>query len=65
MYYSPPSCREGYIILPGGTSIDGIADDRRPSGTRYFNLQGMPVENPSNGIFIMQKDGVTTKTVIR
>lgn len=65
MYYRPPYGRDAYIILPGGTSIDGIADDRRPSGTRYFNLQGMPVENPSNGIFIMQKDGVTTKTVIR
>lgn len=31
----------------------------------YFNLQGVRVENPENGIFIMVKDGKTSKVVLR
>ena len=50
---------EGDIV----TGIDGInADAKAP--VEYYNLQGVKVENPSNGIFIKKQGSKTTKVVL-
>ena len=44
----------------GYTGIDGITIE---SDVEYFNLQGIRVNNPENGVFIMKKGNTVTKVV--
>ena len=46
------------------TAIDAIGSDVN-APVEYFNLQGVRVNNPSNGIFIIRQGDKTTKAVIR
>ena len=39
------------------------ADDDAPAV--YYNLQGMRVDNPANGIYIMRKGSKATKVMVR
>jgi hypothetical protein len=62
----------------GGTSIRafalGLEDDPDVSGiedvnvndgeVEYYNLQGVKVENPEKGIYIMKQGGKTSKVVL-
>ena len=48
----------------GTTGIEGIGVDNS-SVARYFNLQGVSVENPSNGLYIVVRNGKATKEYIR
>lgn len=49
------------------SAVDGIAiDSEEPEAeARYFNLQGIEVKNPSNGIYIVKKGNKVTKQIIR
>ena len=54
-------------IVTEATSEAGIvevetADDNAP--VEYFNLQGIRVVNPSNGIFIRRQGGKTSKIIL-
>lgn len=46
------------------TSIESIVDDR-DAPVEYFNLQGMPVANPENGIYIRRQGNKVTKILIK
>lgn len=50
-----------------GQHVSGVTDiEAAEAGTAlYFNLQGMPVENPENGLYIVVKNGRCTKQYIR
>ena len=63
-YLRPPYGQDAYIILPGETAVDAPAADAAAGKPQYFNLQGIPVANPSNGIYIMRQGGTATKTLI-
>ena len=57
------------IFLPFNpfTETSGVgaieADENAP--VEYFNLQGVRVENPSNGIFIRRQGSEVTKVAVK
>ncbi len=53
-----------YIKVPSKDSVSDIAVDSQ-APAEYFNLQGMPVANPENGLFIRRQGGKATKVVVR
>lgn len=55
------------LVTPGGgdtTSIVGIGADSNDAPVEYFNLNGLRVENPSNGIFIRRQGDKVTKVAL-
>lgn len=46
------------------TAIESIVDDQ-DAPVEYFNLQGMPVANPENGIYIRRQGNKVTKILIK
>ena len=52
------------IVAPGETStiVDSMMKDEAP--VEYYNLQGMKVVNPSNGIYIKKQGNKVTKVVL-
>ena len=44
------------------TGVETIEDANAP--VEYYNLQGVKVENPSNGIFVKKQGSKTTKVVL-
>lgn len=44
--------------------VNDIIDDNENAPVEFFNLQGIKVENPSNGIFIRRQGTKTTKVAI-
>lgn len=54
------------LTVAGSSGIDDIEADAQDDGdAEYFNLQGIRVENPRNGVFIRRQGGKTTKVIIR
>lgn len=47
-----------------GSGIDDIVVDEN-APVEYFNLQGVRVENPENGLFIRRQGGKVSKVIIR
>ncbi|MCH5240508.1 MAG: chitobiase/beta-hexosaminidase C-terminal domain-containing protein [Muribaculaceae bacterium] len=52
------------IAVTGTTAIDGIDVDAN-APVEYFNLQGVRVANPENGIFIRRQGDKVSKVVVR
>ena len=51
------------VTLPSSASVDSpIVDSEAP--VEYYNLQGMRVENPANGIYIRRQGSKATKVVL-
>ena len=46
-------------------SIDGISVDSEDAPVEYYNLQGVKVENPSNGVFIKVQGKKSEKVYIK
>ncbi|MDE6564353.1 MAG: hypothetical protein K2L92_05950, partial [Muribaculaceae bacterium] len=58
-----PNVMTRTITISKTTGIDGIvADENAP--VEYYNLQGIRVENPENGIFIRRQGNKTTKVAL-
>lgn len=58
------------ISIKNGDTSDGIAKPETDNGetshrTEYFRLTGERVSTPAHGIFIVRKDGKTTKQVFK
>lgn len=47
------------------TGVDDIINSPEDDVTVYYNLQGVRVDNPSNGIFIVVKNGIPTCQYIK
>lgn len=60
-YYDPSY--KGYDVNGGSGVSEIMFDENAP--VEYFNLQGVRVANPSNGIFIVKQGNKVTKRVIR
>ena len=53
-----------YIVLLNGVSgVENVAAENAP--VEYFNLQGVRVANPENGLFIRRQGNTISKVVIR
>ncbi len=52
-----------FFIDFSGSSVETIAAQN--GAAQYFNLQGQRVANPSNGLFIVVKDGKAVKQVVK
>ena len=50
------------FVIDAATAIDAIEAENAP--VEYYNLQGVKVENPSNGIFIKKQGAKATKVVL-
>ncbi len=58
---------EGYTpkAYTGTSAIEGVAGDDVDIPAEYYTLQGVKVDNPSVGIYIMHKGSTSRKIVIR
>lgn len=50
-------------VITGVEDVEADADINAP--VEYFNLQGQPVANPSNGIYIRRQGSKVAKVIIR
>lgn len=64
--YTPGSHTDGVLRIPvmSTTGVDDISADVNGQA-RYFNLQGMPVANPTAGIYIRVIGDTATKVCIK
>lgn len=53
------------IMLPDISGINNVIMDNTNSTLEYYNLQGVRVENPSNGIFIRRQGNDVQKVFVR
>ena len=51
----------GSITFPGFNGIESVDADNSNAPEVYYNLQGFPVSNPENGLFIVRKGDKTVK----
>lgn len=60
-------CSKFLIELPGedNSAIDNIVADDANAPVEYFNLQGVKVQNPENGLYIKRQGKTVEKVVIR
>ncbi|MDE6301007.1 MAG: hypothetical protein K2M19_04765 [Muribaculaceae bacterium] len=59
-----PSTYVSKIIFPEG-GVESSLVDAEGSVKEYFNLQGVRVANPSNGVYIVRQNGKATKEYVR
>lgn len=53
-----------YFTNNDNSGIEGVvAEDNAPA--EYYNLQGIKVENPENGMYIRRQGGKATKVIVR
>ncbi len=60
--YIPGSGLACYTMRNRASSVDAIRVENN-APVRYYNLQGLPVENPQNGIFIRVQGNTATKII--
>jgi hypothetical protein len=53
-----------YIYFPEETSVSNIAVDEN-APVEYYNLQGVRVANPSNGIYIQRQGNQAKKVLVK
>ena len=54
---------EGSIVPPTPGGISSAVTDDENAPVEYFNLQGMQVKNPENGVFIRRQGKTATKVL--
>ncbi len=59
--YRPADYSYAFNFTGGESGIGNIETDSPDSGTEWFDLKGVRVENPQNGVFIKVKDGKAVK----
>ncbi|MDE6339452.1 MAG: hypothetical protein K2K97_06665 [Muribaculaceae bacterium] len=61
-YFDP--AYTGYDVTGGGAGVaDVMVDENAP--VEYFNLQGVRVANPANGLYIVRQGNKVTKQIIK
>lgn len=64
IYKNAPSLYVVNYAAAGSSAIDNIATDAN-APVEYYNLQGMRVDNPENGLFIRRQGSKVSKVIIR
>lgn len=52
------------LTLPDTGSVNEVIDDETDAAPVYYNLQGQPVANPANGIYIVRRGAKVTKEYV-
>ena len=52
-----------YIEMPGTSGVESL--DTTSATTRYFNLNGVEINEPSNGIYIKVEGNKTSKVYVK
>lgn len=60
-YYGSPE--ESTLVITINSGVNSVVVDTN-APVEYFNLQGVKVENPSNGLYIRRQGAVATKVVL-
>lgn len=63
--YVSPSYPTVFAITRDFGSVNEIVDDESDVAPVYYNLQGQPVVNPGNGIYIVRRGTKVTKEYLR
>ncbi len=53
------------VVFEGGAGVEGVVAEDADAEVEYFNLQGVKVVNPENGLYIRRQGGKVEKVVIR
>ncbi|MGM9843297.1 MAG: hypothetical protein ACI30S_03635 [Muribaculaceae bacterium] len=53
------------LIVAGTTGVESVSEDDVNAPVEYFNLQGVRVENPQNGLYIVRQGNKVSKQIIR
>lgn len=62
--YSAENAKPSTLVLPADwNAVDNIAVEGADAPVEYFNLQGVRVENPSNGLYIRRHGKNVTKVI--
>ncbi|MGN0237809.1 MAG: leucine-rich repeat domain-containing protein [Lepagella sp.] len=62
--YAQSYAWECFDNIKGDSAVDGIAADEDNLPVEYYNMQGVKVENPQNGIFIRRQGSKTEKITL-
>lgn len=55
-----------FVVNPADlASVDDVIADNENAPVEYYNLQGVKVENPSNGLYIVRQGNKVSKQVIK
>lgn len=60
---SPQIGQGNYIVKLVTTGVEGIEIEENNAPVEYFNLQGVRVDNPANGLYIMRQGDKVTKVI--
>ncbi len=64
--YTMNDVLESYITIPESAGVqDVIVEDNTAIAPEYFNLQGVRVDNPESGLYIVRQGNKVRKVVIR
>lgn len=73
LWYSERDCFDGYwfasgehfrVKLPESAGIDRIITDAAPGAPVYYNLQGVRVDNPDGGLYIVRRGTAVSKEMV-
>ncbi|MDE6464197.1 MAG: hypothetical protein K2L16_06155 [Muribaculaceae bacterium] len=53
------------ITIPENAGVNDVVVENQNAPVEYFNLQGVRVANPANGIYIMRQGNKTSKVFVR
>lgn len=53
------------VVFDGGAGVEGVVAEDADAEVEYFNLQGVKVVNPENGLYIRRQGGKVEKVVVR
>jgi hypothetical protein len=55
----------GFVDPYGEVGVEGIEADTFEGEATYYNLQGVKVANPENGLYIVKRGNKVSKEIIR
>ncbi|MBR3830118.1 MAG: hypothetical protein IKJ52_02585, partial [Muribaculaceae bacterium] len=65
-HFVPGTVAEKFTFAVEGTvGVDGVEVENADAPVKYYNLQGVEVANPSNGIFIKVQGSKATKEYVK
>lgn len=64
-YYSVPGVKDTTDYKLGTVGIDAIDADNSDAPVEYFNLQGVRVDEPQNGLYIRRQGSTVTKVIVK
>lgn len=54
-----------FVVDSSYNSVDSVEQDRSDAEVEYYNLQGVKVANPDNGIFIRRQGNKVSKVILK